>query len=320
MYKLKRKIHQLIVRRRAKRLGADWAHLAECHPAFSMQRTPDGHRVFWKKKEVGFVRNMQSVKGTGRGPCFLVATGPSMKEVDLKELRGHQTISFNGAINLFLENGMTPDHVLIPDVRIFENCFEFIEKSVQSGANCFFSHTGLSRICERNPALLLKGNIFLIEPIDNKYDQPLSASGWPVNPAAAPAGVYMSEAYPDNRKRRGIMGFSCDAGRGFFFGRTVAYLGVQLAHWLGNDPVFILGMDLGGTGKAHCYAKTSNGKPDFLRYYEPEIRAPFEIARSASAEENFSIYNLSEHSTLPSSVIPKITLQEALALAKEVKS
>jgi KDO transferase-3 len=319
MYKFKRKIHTFIVRRRAKRLGPEWAHLAECHPSFSMERTADGHRVFWKKKEVGFVRNMQAVKGTGKGPCFLVATGPSMKGVNLEEIRGHQTISFNGAINLFLEKGMKPDHVLIPDVRIFEYCFEFIEKSVRSGANCFFSHTGLSRICERNPNLLNEGRIFLIEPIDNKYDQPLSASDWPVAPADAPHGVYMSAETPDTRKRRGIMGFCCDADQGFFFGRTVAYLGVQLAHWLGNHPIFILGMDLGGTGTTHCYAGTANGKSDFLRYYEPEIRVPFEIARQAAEAEHFSIYNLSEHSTLPSSIIPKITLKEALAIAKEVK-
>lgn len=320
MYKLKRKIHQFVVRRRAKRLGPDWAHLAECHPAFLMERTADGHRIFWKKKEVGFVRNMQSVKGAGRGPCFLVATGPSMKEVDLKDLRGYETISFNGAINLFLKNEMVPDHVLIPDVRIFENCFEFVEKSVLSGANCFFSYDGLSRICERNPELLRRGNIYLIESINCKYDQLLSASGWPVNPADAPVGIYMSKEYPDNRKRRGVMGFSCDAERGFFFGRTVAYLGVQLAHWLGSSPVFILGMDLGGTGKVHVYAGNANGKPDFLRYYEPEIRVPFEIARRAAEVENFSVYNLSEQSTLPASVIPKITLKEALVLAKEVKN
>jgi KDO transferase-3 len=320
MYKLKRKIHTMMVRNRAKRLGPDWAHLAECHPSFSMERTPDGHRVFWRKKSVGFVRNMNSVKGAGKGPCFLVATGPSMKSVDLKKLRGYQTVSFNGAINLFLENGMTPDYVLIPDVRIFENCFEFVEKSVRSGAVCFFSYDGLSRICERMPELFQHGNIHLIESINCKYDQPLSASGWPVSPADAPDGLYMSEVYPDNRKRRGIMGFSCDAGRGFFFGRTVAYLGVQLAHWLGHHPLFILGMDLGGTGKAHCYANTANGTPDFLRYYEPEIRAPFEIARRAAEAENFSVYNLSEHSTLPSSVIPKVSLKEALILAKEVRN
>ncbi|HNX53729.1 MAG TPA: hypothetical protein PKI68_08295 [Pontiellaceae bacterium] len=320
MYKLKRKIHQFVVRRRAKRLGADWAHLAECHPSFSMERTETGHRVFWKKKEVGFVQNMKSVKGTGKGPCFVVATGPSMKTLDLKDLRGQQTLSVNGAINLFLENGMVPDHVLIPDCRIFENCFEFVEKSVRSGANCFFSHTGLSRICERDPALLRQGRIFLIEPIDNKYDQPLSSSGWPCSPEAVPPGIYLSPEFPDTRKRRGLMGFSCDAERGFFFGRTVAYLSVQLAHWLGNDPIFILGMDLGGTGKAHCYAKTANGLPDFLRYYEPEIRVPFEIAREAAVAENFAVYNLSEHSTLPASIIPKITVKEALALAKEVKS
>jgi hypothetical protein len=319
MYKLKRKIHTFIVRRRAKRLGPDWAHLAECHPAFSMARTPDGHRVFWKKKEVGFVRNMRSVKGSGNGPCFVVATGPSLKEVDLKSLKGFETVSLNGAISKFSANGMVPSYAVSTDVRFFENHFEQVEEIVQSGAKCFFSYTGLSRICERNPALLRYSNIYLIEAINFKYDQPLSAAGWPVAPSNAPDGIYMSEEYPDNRKRRGIMGFSCDAERGFFFGRTVAYLSVQLAHWLGNNPIFILGMDLGGTGQAYFNTTKARGIADIIKYYEPEIRAPFEIARKAADAEKLFVYNLSEYSRLPASIIPKISFKEALALAKEVK-
>ena len=319
MYKLKRKIHQFVVRRRAKRLGPDWAHLAECHPAFSMQRTPDGHRVFWKKKEVGFVRNMQAVKGTGRGPCFLVATGPSLKEIDLKLLSSFQTISLNGAISKFCDNGMVPNYSISTDARFFENHFEQVVRSVESGVKCFFSYDGLSRICERNPELLQQGNIHLIESISCKYDQPLSASGWPCALADVPKGIYLSTEYPDTRKRRGVMGFSCDAERGFFFGRTVAYLSVQLAHWLGSDPVFILGMDLGGTGQAYFNTTKARGIADIIKYYEPEIRAPFEIARQAAEIENFSIYNLSGQSRLPSSVIQKITLEEALSISRRAK-
>ena len=317
MYKLKRKFRKIRVRRRVKKLGVDWTHLADCHPRFSMERSAGGHRVFWKNKEIGFVHNMKQARGLGGGACFLVATGPSMKDVDLKKLSAYETLSFNGAIRLFLDQGMVPDYALIPDPRIFDNCFEFVEKSVLSGAKCFFSYVGISRICKRRPDLLRHGNIYLIESIECKYDQPLSASDWPPCEGDALEGIYLSKEYPDTRKRKGVMGFSCDAERGFFFGRTVAYLGVQLASWLGSSSIHILGMDLGGTGKAHCYAGKANGTPDFLKHYEPEIRVPFEIARSAGEEEGFCIYNLSEHSTLPSSVIPKITLEEALALAKK---
>lgn len=307
------------MRRRAKRLGPEWAHLAECHPKFSMERTATGHRVFWKKKEFGFIRNMQSVKGTGKGPCFVVATGPSLKAVDLKSLKGFETISLNGAGSKFRANGMVPNYVISTDARFFENHFEQVVDSVESGAKCFFSYDGLSRICERKPELFQRGNIYLIESISCKYDQPLSSSGWPCSPEAVPAGIYLSPEFPDTRKRRGIMGFSCDAERGFFFGRTVAYLSVQLAHWMGNDPVFILGMDLGGTGKAYYHTTKARGVSDLMKYYEPEIRVPFEIARAAAEAEHFSVYNLSEHSTLPSSIIPKITLQEALALSNRAK-
>ena len=85
----------------------------------------------------------------------------------------------------------------------------------------------------------------------------------------------------------------------------------------GYRQQFIIGMDLGGTGKKHFYADGSNPSPDFLKDYEPYIRVCFEQARRASLQKGFDIYNLSKESTLPGEIIPKISIEEALQLAKK---
>lgn len=112
------------------------------------------------------------------------------------------------------------------------------------------------------------------------------------------------------------VGFSTSLENGLFSGKTVATWAVQLAYCLGYRKEFIIGMDLGGTGKKHFYADGSNPSPDFIKDYEPHIRVCFEQARRASLAKGFDIYNLSKESTLPSEIIPKISIEVALQLAK----
>lgn len=110
--------------------------------------------------------------------------------------------------------------------------------------------------------------------------------------------------------------FSRVAEVGFFSGKTVATWSVKLLNYLGFSRQFIAGMDLGGTGQTHFYGASANKKPDFLADYEPHIRVCFEMTSAAAAQAGFEIYNLSKHSTLPDSIIPKISSEKAIKLAE----
>jgi hypothetical protein len=48
---------------------------------------------------------------------------------------------------------------------------------------------------------------------------------------------------------------------------------------------------------------------DYDRYIVPS----FEVARDALTQQGVAIYNLSEHSRLPDSVIPKLSFADAVA-------
>lgn len=297
-------------------LGRRWKHIDTLHPDFYLERTNQGYRVFWKKTCQGELSSVVSLKHTRSGSCFIVATGPSLAQVDIRQIKRYDTISLNGAIRKFSDAGFSPTHAMAVDRRIFERCPDFIRESIESGATCFFSPVGISRICEQGLRLPPADRGYLLESIARKFDQPLDGKRSFLSRHQDNPMIYCSDKYP---AQDGIIGFSADANAGFFSFKTVAGWAVQAAVWMGYRNIFILGMDLGGTGMSHFYANEANKKPDFLRDYDPYIRVSFEQTRRAMDNLGFCVYNLSEKSVLSEHIIPKITIDEALAIAERTE-
>lgn len=309
MLKIIKKLQQGMKRLR---LGPRFKHQYNCHPAFHLARGEHTCEVSWHGKSIATIPYASTLSETYQGPCFIVASGPSLADIDLHRLAAHDTICLNGAIKKFSASGLAPTHCVIVDHRVFERQWDAVVASVDSGAYCFFSFEGLSIIAERDPTLLQRGNIFLIESISRKFGVPRLTQEECLRAFANMPGVATDPALPQYCR---AIGFSSNLEQGVFSGKTVATWAVQLAAGLGYRALFIVGMDLGGTGKAHFYADQHNPTPDFLRYYEPHIRACFEQARLACDKSGVKIYNLSLQSTLPDVIIPKIALESALQLA-----
>ncbi|MDP3744783.1 MAG: hypothetical protein Q8Q76_10660 [Methylotenera sp.] len=295
-------------------LGEKFKHQYNCHPSFNIKRGNNACIVLWNKLEIAEIPFAHQLQNTFHGSCFVIASGPSLAEVDLQSIASYDTISLNCAIKKFNDSAIKPTHCIIVDRRIFDTQWACVKASILSGANCFFSYDGLSRICEREPALLKQGNIFLIESISRKFGIPR-----PTKLACQTDFYNDSEVFVDDKLPElcRSVGFSANLEKGLFSGKTVATWATQLSVALGYRKVFIIGMDLGGTGKKHFYADNNNKTPDFMRDYEPHIRACFEQVRRASLVEGFEVYNLSKDSTLPHEIIPKIDIEEALKLAKK---
>lgn len=294
-------------------LGEKFKHQYNCHPDFDIQRHADACTIIWQGQVVADIPLAHTLSKKFTGACFTVATGPSLANVDLKQIACFETISLNCAIKKFSDANLTPTHCIIVDRRIFENQWACVKASILSGANCFFSYVGLSRICEKEPELLKRGNIYLIESISRKFGIARSNKSDFKKEIFNDSEVFLDEQFPELCRS---VGFSTNLEKGLFSGKTVATWAVQLGVALGYQQNFILGMDLGGTGKKHFYAESSNKPPDFMRDYEPYIRVCFEQAKRASLAKGFDVYNLSKDSTLPHEIIPKISLEEALRIAQ----
>ena len=294
-------------------LGEKFKHQYSCHPDFDLLRHTDSCTIIWKGQAVAEIALAHTLSNKFSGTCFTVATGPSLADIDLNQIASFETISLNCAIKKFTATNLKPTHCVIIDRRIFENQWACVKDSVLSGANCFFSYVGLSRICEREPELLKFGNVYLIESISRKFGIPRASQLECQNIFFNDPEIFVDDRLPELCRS---VGFSSNLEKGLFSGKTVATWAVQLGVALGYQQNFILGMDLGGTGKTHFYADGSNKSPDFMRDYEPYIRVCFEQAKRASVATGFDVYNLSKDSTLPHEIIPKISFEEALRIAQ----
>lgn len=111
-------------------------------PRFFMSE-PDGvtnaRQFFWDGKLVGATRPVAELKNSRSGHCFMVATGPSLKNVDLRLLKGHPTLGVNGAIAKFTEAAFSPTYYSIIDDDFFENRFPLVREVVNAHCKCFFS-------------------------------------------------------------------------------------------------------------------------------------------------------------------------------------
>ncbi len=294
------------------RLGEKFKHQYSCHQDFDMVRHADACTILWKKQAVAEIALAHTLSNKFSGACFTVATGPSLADVDLNRVALFETISLNCAIKKFNAANLKPTHCVIIDRRVFENQWACVKDSILSGANCFFSYAGLSRICEREPELLKFDNIYLIESISRKFGIPRASQIECQNRFFNDPEIFIDDRLPELCRS---VGFSSNLKKGLFSGKTVATWATQLGAALGYKQNFILGMDLGGTGKQHFYSDVSNKPPDFMRDYEPYIRVCFEQAKRASLAEGFAVYNLSKDSTLTHEIIPKISVEEALLIA-----
>jgi KDO transferase-3 len=104
-----------------------------------------------------------------------------------------------------------------------------------------------------------------------------------------------------------------------FTGQTIAFSALQVAVWLGYTRIFILGMDLGGTGDgARFYESGEKAAPMRLgRDYESYIQPAFEVAGKLRSALGIQIYNLSPDSRLPAAIIPKLSFTDALEMIRQ---
>lgn len=261
--------------------------------------------IYWKKKHLGRTAPFPAdLKGED---LWVLATGPSIKDLDLSKLQGRKILGLNGAIATCQEVGIAPSHYAITDRDFFEHRMPMVADAVNSGAHCFFSINGLARICEHAPHLISTGKISLLQTVNRYYGIPQLSSTEMVEALKKHPNLSIS-AHGDNK-----IGWSNDISNGVFTATTIAYIGCQIAESLEARNAFILGMDLGSTGStpARSYESGHNARPTTIdKDYEQTILPAFELLSSITTSCKF--WNLSPVSRLPKEIIPLKSYSESI--------
>ncbi len=288
-------------------------HMAITGPLFSLRkREGGGHDIVWKKNIVGQCRPVSALRGTCSGSCYVMGTGPSIQSMNLRTLEGRYLIGVNGAIAMFNELGVRPNAYVITDRDFFENRFEMVRDVMLSGAKCFFSFAGLSRICQREPALLRDANVYLTEVVNRRYGVPrLSQAAFIEWAYSDPDFAMPDEKRTDDSR----VGFSRNMEKGVFCGRTISFRALQIAYYLGFRNLYVLGMDLNYRGDNPRFYETSESmRPTKIdKDYDPYILPAFSVLASLCRAGEVAAYNLSPASRLPANIMARTTLEASLS-------
>jgi hypothetical protein len=167
------------------------------------------HSAIYKHLKIGgSYKSLDGLKNSERGkPCFVIANGPSLEieDLDLLERNNVVTIGSNKIYRCFDQTRWRPKYFTVADYLNAENDNREIDE--------------LSMI--KFIPYSLKS--FFKNKEDVFYFNELSAN------------IDTSSAY--------VPRFSFDATEGFHVGHTVTHLNIQIAAFLGCNPIYIIGMD-----------------------------------------------------------------------------
>jgi hypothetical protein len=257
-------------------------------------------------------RAADSESGIPADDCHLIATGPSINEIDYAALRMNRTIGVNGAIALRQRADVRFDYYCIVDSGFVRQRPDLVERVIGEPLTLFVTPLVLWYIAQQFRLDRMRCRVFLVD--DLRYP-----AGKRARTADDLRGLRDSGALAlfDTPAR---LGFSLDIRHGVIDGCTVAYTALQVLASLGFRRIFMHGVDLVDTARTPRFYETADRMlPSHLdSHYDAVIEPSFRHAAALLRDRGVQVTNLSMHSALGDDVFPKLswrTLANAAARA-----
>ena len=251
---------------------------------------------------------IDSLKAHHADDLVILASGPSIKQLDLQGLKHADWLAVNGAINLLssypnkdlkyyvvLDQGFVSDRINIiqqvvanQDIVVFTNLFclhimyQLLGKEAVQAQVVIFEDRQL-------PVYLPKRDSQTLEALSQNQNEHLI---W------------------DAKQE---VGYSLDLNRGYVCGRTVVYMALQIASHLGYRRVFLAGVDMTRFHEPRFYEQAETRLSTKLDLeFEQAIYPSFQLASQVYQHLGIQAYNLCLDSGLDDSIFPRVELTEQL--------
>lgn len=239
------------------------------HGASLMHAKPLFHAIY--RRLVRRLPDIEGMRGVHRGErCFILGNGPSLRELETRRLAHEYTFGVNGVFLYEDWLGFSPTYYVVEDRLVYEDRWQ--------------------DICERVDESIC---LFPLQFSSPRFDRP--------NHRYFRALYEFDEGgdWPN---------FSLDPSRVVWIGGTVVYVCLQLALYMGFDPIYLIGVDLSYVKPEHISEKgsewTSHGDdpnhchPDYFgkgyRWHAPRtdrMARAFAKARRVADERGVRIRN-----------------------------
>ncbi len=262
-----------------------------------------------------FDRNYQSESG----PVFVLASGPSAAEFPLEDFPAIPVIAMNGSILKCEADSIQPQFYLCDDPSFIESRCSLAEKGVGQARSTAMTADCYDQLLTRAPACLADKSLFLMSRVNRANRRAIISDkrfAWSIrNDPHLHSDFSLVHAKPNR------VGFSTKMTKGYFGSRTIPLAALQLACHLGFNQAFLLGVDL-NPSSGRFYEEGDEALPstldeDYDDYILPSFRF---MAEKIVSPGKFEVFNLSNNSRLPSSVVPQMSLADLRSRMQESDS
>jgi KDO transferase-3 len=240
---------------------------------------------------------------------FVVASGPSANDFPFDKYKDALYIGMNGSIYKLAEKKIKPVLYLCDDPGFPNSRMDAIKLAVEQSEAVAFSQDVIDVILRSDANLLNGKNIYLMKKV-NRMGSTKELSdkkfAWNIRNDSD----FVSNFSFFSAKKCSI-GFSFNLEKGYFVARTIPYVALQFAHYMGFSKAYLIGVDL-NQEQGRFYEQGENALQSSLNeHYARNILPSFKLVADRVIKRGvFEIYNLSAESRLPADVIPKINYQE----------
>lgn len=234
--------------------------------------------------------------------CHLIATGPSVNEIDYRTLPMQRAMGVNGAIAL-QQQGVHFDYYCIVDSGFVRQRPDLVERVIGEPLVLFATPLVLWYIAQHFAIERMRCRVFLLD--DMLF--PAGERARTVDELRAAHGGGALALFDAAE----TLGFSLDIRHGVFDGRTVAYAALQVLASLGFGRIFLHGVDLVDAAQTPRFYETREAmQPSHLdRHFHRHIEPSFRHAAALLRGRRVQVMNLSMRSALGEEVFPKVPWQ-----------
>ncbi|MFJ2991101.1 hypothetical protein [Pandoraea sp. NPDC087047] len=281
---------------------AKWRHNERLWPHARIERDAMGaiERFTWRGRHVPLARRAE-LQRLRRLPCHIIASGPSVADIDYDALPMHHVMGVNGAIALVDRAPIKFNYYCILDAGFVRQRPDLARRIVSRDLVLFVTPVVLARLLEMFPSSAFGCRFYLVDDI---FKRGLEAARTPEALRADPQ-ISASAAFFGEKSH---LGFSFDIDNGFFHGGTVAYFALQVATWLGFTEMYMHGLDLRDASQTPRFYETMQTRVqtrldvEFANLIEPSFRQAADVLRARGVR----VENLSRISALSEDVFPKV--------------
>jgi hypothetical protein len=240
--------------------------------------------------------------GNNRSRLHLIATGPSVNDIDYTQIDPAPLIGVNGAITLKSRYSVDFDYYVIIDYTFVTEQSSIVFDVINQAHTLFFTTPKCLVYIHKVLGIEnLKCPVCLIEMVDEKYNQDRAK-------AIAAARCNPALVMEDNP----AIGFSHKIEEGFFRGGTVAYVALQVASYLGYQNIYLHGIDIHNAETTPRFYETMENrkKTQLVNEFKDTIQPSFQLASRLLQQRNITVFNLSRESALSEQIFRKIDAKE----------